>query len=111
MYEDFNTLEKRFAFCRKYAGNVNGLGSMKFADSFIDELNSCLEISKDDLTSSFSEYYEKINKIRDIRDSVVSNLENMGRTNSYYYAAKVKYDASIGEDLCKELTREFQEYK
>ena len=36
---------------------------MKFAYSLIDEINSCLEISEDDLLSSCPEYYVKLNEI------------------------------------------------
>ena len=78
-----NNLIWNFEFVSKYAGNVNGKGSRKFADSFLETLETAYNgIDLAPVKEVFPELYEQANVIINNTETVIGLLNEMGRTNS-----------------------------
>lgn len=78
-----NSIVWNLEFVAKYAGNVNGNGSRKFADSFMDDLESAYkDIDVALIAEGFPELAERIGVIMANHEMVIDLLNEMGRTNS-----------------------------
>ena len=81
-----NTLSgaiKELNFVQKYAGNVNGNGSRKFADERIDALRTSLSgLDMDYVKSNLPETAAAIPEIQSNIDTICDLLVEMGETNS-----------------------------
>ena len=78
-----NSIVWNLEFVAKYAGNVNGNGSRKFADSFMDDLESAYkDIDVALIAEGFPELAERIGVIMANLEMVIDLLNEMGRTNS-----------------------------
>lgn len=70
-------------FTQKYAGNDNGKGSLKFADSMVEELqNSLSDVDLDALEAAAPGLKTKVESLQGNIDTVCSLLIDMGNTNS-----------------------------
>ena len=77
------TIRSDSEFVSKYAGNTNGAGSRRFADSFLEEVQSALdEIDMDAIKLGNEELYSKIIAIQADCDTMVFYLNEMGVSNS-----------------------------
>ena len=78
-----NSIVWNLGFVAKYAGNVYGNGSRKFADSFMDDLESAYkDIDVALIAEGFPELAERIGVIMANHEMVIDLLNEMGRTNS-----------------------------
>lgn len=70
-------------FVYKYAGNVNGVGSRKFADTRIKSIETCLSGLDDAyIANNFPAISDNLETIRNNMDEVRVLLIKMGKTNS-----------------------------
>ena len=75
--------ESKFEFVEEYAGGTNGKGSRKFADSFIEEMETSLEgISVSTATEQIPNLDTAVKALNEKVKSVVGLLVDMGVTNS-----------------------------
>ncbi len=109
--EDLAGLKSDFDFCSKYAGNVNGKGSRKFADSFTDRMSAYLSVSDEDLNATFPEITEEMSNLRECKDGVVDFVLDMGRTNSDEYVQWIKWFSAIGIKECEDLQILFNSFE
>ena len=108
--EGLGTAKFDLNFTKKYAGNVNGNGSRKFADSFVSELRNCLdEVNVNVIAGTFPDVAKEITSVKQNCGEVCDLLEEMGRTNSSSYVSSIKSKASSTlsqvEDLLDEIAR------
>ena len=87
----FNEAEDLLDFVQKYAGNVNGNGSMKFADSFLEDIKTCFdEIDMDAFAAGFPDAAGPLGEIIANCDTVHSLLVEMGNSNSDRNVGRMK---------------------
>ena len=90
-----NHLYGNLDFVSRYAGNDNGNGSLKFADSFIEELNADIrKLEAAELGDDFSETAKSLPVIIENSKEVVNLLIEMGETNSDSNVSTIKNTAS-----------------
>ncbi len=104
------TAKSKLEFTKKYAGNVNGKGSRKFADEFVAELRNCLnDVNVDLIAASFPDVARKIPSVKQNCGEVCDLLDEMGRTNSSSYVSSIKSKASSTltqvQDLLDDIAR------
>ena len=77
------TIRSDSEFVSKYAGNTNGAGSRRFADAFLEEVQSALDgIDMDAIKLGDEELYSKIVAIQADCDTMIFYLNEMGVSNS-----------------------------
>ena len=78
-------------FVSKYAGNVNGAGSRKFADSFIERIDTCFDkLDVEYITKNLPYISSKIEEIKTNVEDVKDLLIEMGETNSDAKVSEIK---------------------
>ncbi len=93
--DTLNGAVKELAFAKKYAGNVNGKGSRKFADSAIDRLRNSTEgIDMNYASMNLPETAAALPSINEKITTVVDLLIDMGNTNSDENVAAIRETAT-----------------
>ena len=83
VYDGLYIAKEKFEFVSKYAGNVNGAGSRKFADEFITELRNALaNVDIDYINSNLPQTAAVLQTIQNNITTVADMLVDMGNTNS-----------------------------
>ena len=104
-----NNLIWSFEFVSKYAGNVNGNGSRKFADSFLETLETAYNgIDLAPVKEVFPELYEQANVIINNTETVIGLLNEMGRTNSTSNVTTMKTLSIETVQLINALATDYQ---
>lgn len=87
----FNEAEDLLDFVQKYAGNVNGNGSMKFADSFLEDIETCFDnIDIDAFVAGFPDAAGSLGEIIANCNTIHSLLIEMGNSNSDRNVGRMK---------------------
>ena len=98
-------------FIAKYAGNVNGSGSRKFADSFINEMITRFDnIDMDLISEGMPELAKGAYEIQTNYYNIGNLLIDMGRTNSDENVSTIKQMSLDTLDMISKLTEEQLDY-
>ena len=99
-----NFARDKLEFIAKYAGNVNGKGSRKFADSFINDMLTTFDgIDMDLIGKGMPELAESVNEIETNYYTIVTLLIDMGDRNSPENVPTIKAMALETIDMIDEL--------
>lgn len=99
-----NNAVEELSFVEKYAGNVNGKGSRKFADSKIESVQTSLSgIDMNYVMENLPVTAELLPRIQERIDLVCELLVDMGETNSDENVDLIKQTAREAIDMINEL--------
>ena len=83
VYDGLSIAKEELESVKKYAGNVNGSGSRKFADEFIEELRNALaNVDIEYVNSTLPQTASLLHTIQSNITTVTDLLVDMGNTNS-----------------------------
>lgn len=104
-----NSIVWNLELVAKYAGNVNGNGSRKFADSFLKTLQDAYKnIDLAPIREGFPELAEQVAVIMGNQEMVIDLLKEMGRTNSTSNVTTMKTLSIETVQLIEALQADYQ---
>ena len=105
-----NAIVWNLEFVAKYAGNVNGNGSRKFADSFLEDLEEAYKnVDLEAIREGFPEVAEQAAVIMNNNEMVIALLKEMGRTNSTSNVTTMKTLSIETVQLIEALQADYQQ--